>query len=242
MARASAPEITYIEQEAPLGLAHAVSSPGLHGGRPFVMYLGDNLLRDGIGEFVGVPQRATPTRRSCSPRSPTRRLRCRRTRGRARDAAGGEAEAAEERPRAGRRLHVHPSSSRRRMRSSRAGATSSRSPTRSHLIDRGRHVSRTWSRAGGRTPASSRTCSRPTGWCSTVSRRASRARSTPLTLEGRVVIEKGAQLERTCAGRPSSGRRRGARRLRRPVHLDRLGARSSRRRSSTRSCSCGEHP
>ena len=46
-------QIVYIEQEAPLGLAHAVkiSEPFL-GGEPFVMYLGDNLLNKGITHFV----------------------------------------------------------------------------------------------------------------------------------------------------------------------------------------------
>jgi glucose-1-phosphate thymidylyltransferase len=45
--------VTYIEQDAPRGLAHAVliSEPFI-GGEPFVMYLGDNLLNKGITGFV----------------------------------------------------------------------------------------------------------------------------------------------------------------------------------------------
>jgi glucose-1-phosphate thymidylyltransferase len=46
-------KVTYIQQSAPLGLAHAVkeSKPFLKDD-PFVMYLGDNFLREGINNFV----------------------------------------------------------------------------------------------------------------------------------------------------------------------------------------------
>src|SRR5262245_64811293 len=45
--------ITYIKQDEPLCLAHALlTSWGFIGESPFVMYLGDNLLRDGIVELV----------------------------------------------------------------------------------------------------------------------------------------------------------------------------------------------
>ena len=46
-------KVTYIEQEAPLGLAHAVQiAEDYMDGEPFVMYLGDNLIKDGIAPFV----------------------------------------------------------------------------------------------------------------------------------------------------------------------------------------------
>jgi glucose-1-phosphate thymidylyltransferase len=45
--------ITYIEQDAPLGLAHAVKiSENFLGNEPFIMYLGDNILKSGIKSLV----------------------------------------------------------------------------------------------------------------------------------------------------------------------------------------------
>ena len=45
--------ITYIEQDAPRGLAHAVLiSESYLRGEPFVMYLGDNVIADGITTLV----------------------------------------------------------------------------------------------------------------------------------------------------------------------------------------------
>jgi glucose-1-phosphate thymidylyltransferase len=46
-------KVTFIEQDAPRGLAHAVQiSEAFIDGQPFVMYLGDNLLNKGIVPFV----------------------------------------------------------------------------------------------------------------------------------------------------------------------------------------------
>ena len=53
--------ITYIPQDAPSGLAHAVLiSEAFIAGEPFVMYLGDNLLNRGIEPFVEEFQREQP--------------------------------------------------------------------------------------------------------------------------------------------------------------------------------------
>jgi glucose-1-phosphate thymidylyltransferase len=54
-------KVTYIPQAEPLGLAHAVlTAEEFLGEDSFVMYLGDNLLRDGITELVAQFRRNEP--------------------------------------------------------------------------------------------------------------------------------------------------------------------------------------
>jgi glucose-1-phosphate thymidylyltransferase len=54
-------KITYLPQAAPLGLAHAVLiSEEFLGAEPFVMYLGDNLLKEGIAPFVRAFEASRP--------------------------------------------------------------------------------------------------------------------------------------------------------------------------------------
>lgn len=54
-------KITYLPQAEPLGLAHAVlTAEDFIAGAPFVMYLGDNLLRDGIVPLAEEFKRSNP--------------------------------------------------------------------------------------------------------------------------------------------------------------------------------------
>jgi glucose-1-phosphate thymidylyltransferase len=54
-------QITYIVQDEPAGLAHAVlTAEEFIGGSPFVMYLGDNLLADGLRGLVATFRESEP--------------------------------------------------------------------------------------------------------------------------------------------------------------------------------------
>lgn len=54
-------DVTYIEQSAPLGIAHAVTTAAdFVRGEPFLLYLGDNVLLQGVRGFVEEFERARP--------------------------------------------------------------------------------------------------------------------------------------------------------------------------------------
>src|SRR5437764_3764219 len=53
--------VDYVEQDRPLGLAHAIlTARDWLGDEPFVMYLGDNVLVEGVERFVGEFERHRP--------------------------------------------------------------------------------------------------------------------------------------------------------------------------------------
>ena len=148
--------ITYIAQEAPAGLAHAVltAEPFL-GADPFVMYLGDNLLQGGIDHLVEEFRASAPDALILLTPVPDpehygvaeldgdRVVRWPRSRG------------AEDQPRAGRRLHVHRADPRRRARDrSLARGELEITDAIQYLVDRGHrvepHVVQGWWKDTGR--------------------------------------------------------------------------------------------
>ena len=131
MGQAFGLSVTYIRQTAPLGLAHAVLVSRDFLGDDFVMYLGDNFIVGGITALVE-DFRSEPARRADHAHHGARsaRVRRRRTR-RAGQVVGLEEKprAAEERSRAGRRVHLQPRPCMRPCgTSSRHGAGNWRSP------------------------------------------------------------------------------------------------------------------
>jgi glucose-1-phosphate thymidylyltransferase len=65
-------EVTYIDQEAPLGLAHCVLiARDFLGDDDFVMYLGDNMLQQGLTEFA---ERFTTARRAGGAERPAAQI------------------------------------------------------------------------------------------------------------------------------------------------------------------------
>ena len=159
--------IEYIEQDAPLGLAHAVlTAEQFLGDAPFVMYLGDNLLRNGIVALVDEFRSEQPDALILlTPVPDPENYGVAELDGQ--DRVARLMEKPKERRRTWRSWAStcsRPRSSTRRARSSPAGATSWRSPTRSR---RSWTAACAWTRTsctvGGRTPAKFRTCWRRTG-------------------------------------------------------------------------------
>ena len=108
--------ITYVPQDEPLGLAHAVlTAEEFLGDSPFVMYLGDNLLRDGITDLVDAFREHGPDALILLTQVPDPwHYGVAELDGDTVVAPGREAEGPAERHGAGRRLHVHAGDLRRR--------------------------------------------------------------------------------------------------------------------------------
>ena len=238
-------EVTYIEQEAPLGLAHAVKiSEDFLRDEPFVMYLGDNLIKDGIAPFVREFEAEQPDAQILLAHvTDAAGLRRGRARGRPRRAARGEAEAAALRPGAGGRVPVRRLRLRRRARHPPEPARRARDHRRHPAPHRrrqaralARHPGLVEGHRQGRGHARGQPHDARWGWPPTCG-----ARWTPRTeIEGGVVDRAGQRGRALAPARAADHRRERPhpRRLRRAVHARWPTAWcSSAARSSTRSCS-----
>ena len=159
--------ITYIDQAEPLGLAHAVlTAEPFIGDSSFVMYLGDNLLRNGITDLVRTFEAEAPDALILLTKVPDPE-----NYGVAELDGDGRvshwSRSPPSRPRIWRWLACTcspPACSTPPARSSPRPAASWRSPTRSSTWSTPAcGWIPTWCRAGGRTLARWPTCSRPTG-------------------------------------------------------------------------------
>ena len=203
--------ITYIPQDAPRGIAHAVSiCRDFVGDEKFVVFLGDNFIREGIKPQVDAFRHGVDELHPApAPGAQPPGAGDRRGAGRAGGGAAGEAPRAQERP--GDRGHLlpRPPLLRRGGRPAplRAGGAGDHGrPLRADRAGAATCAPRSC-RATGSTPGSTWTCWTPTGWCWTPSRPASRARWT-----GRARSWGGWWWSRGpgwcaawCGARPSSG-------------------------------------
>ena len=220
-------KITYIVQDKPAGLAHAVlTAEEFIGGSPFVMYLGDNLLRDGIRGLVSTFDEDDPDALILlTPVDDPQSYGVAEL-----DGEGGIVrliEKPKDPPSNLALVGVYLFSplifdAARRLEPSWRGEYEITEAIQT-LIDDGRRSSPRSCAAGGRTPASSPTCSRPTGWCW----RRSRAIEGEVdeALAGRGPRRRRPRRHDHPLGRPRPGRdrrrRHGRGRLHRPLHLDR---------------------
>ena len=101
-------DVTFIPQEAPLGIAHAVmTAEAFLADEPFLLYLGDNVLLGGVARFVEEFERSDADAHILlAQRARARALRRGGARGRPGRAPRREAQGASERPRARRRVPV----------------------------------------------------------------------------------------------------------------------------------------
>jgi glucose-1-phosphate thymidylyltransferase len=165
--------VTYVEQDAPSGLAHAVLTAEEYlGDEAFVMYLGDNLLQGGITGLVESFRSDRPDALILltAVSDPENYGVAELDRGRVVRLVEKPVNPKSDLALVGVYMFtaaVHDAA--RAIEPSARGELEITDAIQ-HLVDSGARVQPTSSAAGGRTPAGSRTCSRPTGSCSTRSR------------------------------------------------------------------------